>query len=173
MKNFTNIDAKTRLHRFLPIIMLFFSVLNEIDFNNLGLKYFSFNFSYILIFYYSLKRSESLGLISIFVAGLFNDVIVGLPVGTSSLIYLLLCAAAAYLKNITLSPSPLKDWFFFLITILCLNSITYIILNFLFNFEVSYLDEIINVIFTFLFYIIFSYFFGFIERHLLGSYNAR
>ena len=35
-----------------PLILLFVSVLNNYDFNYLGLKYFSFNFSYILIFYY-------------------------------------------------------------------------------------------------------------------------
>ena len=40
----------------IPIILLFISVLNNYDFNYLGLKYFSFNFSYILIFYYSLKK---------------------------------------------------------------------------------------------------------------------
>ena len=45
----------------IPVILLFISVLNNHDFNYLGLKYFSFNFSYILIFYYSLKKSESLG----------------------------------------------------------------------------------------------------------------
>ena len=33
-----------RLYVLAPIILLFLSVLNEIDFNNLGLKYFSFNF---------------------------------------------------------------------------------------------------------------------------------
>ena len=46
------------LYKYIPIILLFISVLNEFDFNNLGLKYFSFNFSYILIFYYSLKKSS-------------------------------------------------------------------------------------------------------------------
>ena len=57
-----------RLYRKIPLILLFISVLNESDFNNLGLKYFSFNFSYILIFYYSLKKIESLGYVYIFIA---------------------------------------------------------------------------------------------------------
>ena len=74
----------------IPLILLFISVLNNFDFNYLGLKYFSFNFSYILIFYYSLKKSESLGYIYIFIAGLFNDVVVGTPIGLSSLMYLIL-----------------------------------------------------------------------------------
>ena len=98
-----------------PIILLFISVLNEFDFNYLELKYFSFNFSYILIFYYSLKKSKSLGYGLIFIAGLFNDVIVGTPIGISSLFYLLICVLAAYLRNITLRPNLVKDWLFFLI----------------------------------------------------------
>jgi len=78
------------IQKYIPIILLFISVLNEFDFNNLGLIYFSFNFSYILIFYYSLTKSESLGYVYIFIAGLFNDVVVGTPIGISSLMYLIL-----------------------------------------------------------------------------------
>ena len=33
-----------KLYKYIPITLLFISVLNEFDFNNLGLKYFSFNF---------------------------------------------------------------------------------------------------------------------------------
>ncbi len=40
-----------------PIILLIVSVLNEFDFNYLNLKYFSFNFPFILIYYWSLKTS--------------------------------------------------------------------------------------------------------------------
>ena len=148
------------IYKFLPISLLFISVLNEIDFNHLGLKYFSFNFSYILIFYYSLKKSESFGYGLIFVAGLINDVVVGMPMGISSLVYLLLCGAAAYLRNITLRPSLMKDWIYFLMTILTINSITFLILTFIFSFEINFLDQIINIIFTFLFYLIFSYLFN-------------
>ena len=106
------------IQKYIPITLLFISVLNEFDFNNLGLTYFSFNFSYILIFYYGLKKSESLGYVYIFIAGLFNDVVVGTPIGISSLMFLILCGAAAYLRNITLRPSLIKDSIFFLITIL-------------------------------------------------------
>ena len=35
---------------YLPIIMLFFSVFNEFDFNYLKLDYFAFNFVHLLIF---------------------------------------------------------------------------------------------------------------------------
>ena len=120
------------IQKYIPIILLFISVLNDFDFNHLGLKYFSFNFSYILIFYYSLKKSESLGYTYIFIAGLFNDVVTGTPMGLSSLMYLILCVAASYLRNITLRPSLINDCIFFLITILIINSLYVCISKFYF-----------------------------------------
>ncbi len=157
----------------IPILLLFISVLNNFDFNHLGLKYFSFNFSYILIFYYSLKKSESLGYIYIFIAGLFNDVMTGTPMGLSSLMYLILCVAASYLRNITLRPSLLNDCIFFLITILIINSLMFVSLNFIFNYELNYFDQIINITYTFLFYFLFSNLFDFFEKYLVGRNNAR
>ncbi len=156
----------------LPLILLFISVLNDYDFNYLEMKYFSFNFSYILIFYYSLKKSESLGYTYIFIAGLFNDVVVGTPIGLTSLMYLILCVAAAYLRNITLRPSLIKDCIFFLITILIINSLLFIILNFIFSYQLDYFNQIINIIFTFLLYFLFSNLFDFFERHIVGNRNA-
>ena len=157
----------------IPILLLFISVLNNFDFNHLGLKYFSFNFSYILIFYYSLKKSESLGYTYIFIAGLFNDVVTGTPMGLSSLMYLILCVAASYLRNITLRPSLINDCIFFLITILIINSLLFVSLNFIFNYELNYFDQIINITYTFLFYFLFSNLFDFFEKYLVGRNNAR
>ena len=156
----------------IPLILLFVSVLNNYDFNYLGLKYFSFNFSYILIFYYSLKKSESLGYTYIFVAGLFNDVVLGTPIGISSLMYLILCGAAAYLRNITLRPSLIKDSIFFLITILIINSLLFIYLNFIFNYELNYYEQIINIIYTYLLYFLFANLFNFFEKNILGNRHA-
>ena len=158
-----------RLYRFFPLVLLFGSVLNEIDFNNLGLKYFSFNFSYILIFYFSLKKSDNLGYVSIFIAGLFNDVVTGIPMGISSLVFLLLCGATAYLRNITLRPSLMKDWIFFLMTILTVNSISFLILTFFFDYEINFFSLAMNIVFTFLFYLVFSYVFNFLERTVIGK----
>jgi rod shape-determining protein MreD len=157
----------------LPIILLFISVLNNYDFNYLGLKYFSFNFSYILIFYYSLKKSESLGYIYIFIAGLFNDVVIGTPMGLSSLMFLILCVAASYLRNITLRPSLIKDCIFFLVTILIINSLLFIALNFIFYYELDFFDQIINITFTFLLYFLFSNIFNFFEKYLMSINNVR
>jgi rod shape-determining protein MreD len=155
----------------IPIIVLYFSVLNEIDFNYLESRYFSFNFPFILIFYWSLVRPSILGYGHIFIAGLISDVVVGFPIGISSFSYLLICGFAKYLKNITLRPSLVKDWFFFLFTILVINSLIYIMLVLIFSFELNLIERFINLIFTFLLYIIFAYIFKIYQRFFLGINN--
>jgi len=165
-----NYKKKYFLYQYTPIFLLFTSILNEIDFN-LEFKYFSFNFAYILIFYYSLKREGSFGYILIFIAGLFNDVMNGLPMGISSLSYLLLCTAAAYLRNITVRPSLIKDGISFLITILVLNFIIYLYLILFLDHEIDYFNQIKNIIGTLVMYIVFSYVFRFIDGFFLGRFN--
>jgi len=165
-------NIKLFLYKYFPVILLFIVILNELDFNYLDLKYFSFNFSYILIFYYSIKRSQSLGYIYVFVAGLFNDVVVGTPIGLSSLMFLILCVAASYLRNITLRPSLIKDGIFFLITILIINSLLFIALNFIFDYELDFFDQIINITFTFLLYFLFSNIFNIFEKYFMSNNNV-
>ena len=109
---------------------------------------------------------------SLFIAGLFNDVIVGLPMGISSLLFLLLCGFASYLRNITLRPNLIKDWIFFLITLLIINSFSYIFLVFIFEYDIDHTNSIINTLFTFTFYIFFTYIFHFIENFFVGYRNA-
>jgi len=164
-----NKEIKKKLLRQVPLILLFISVLNNFDFNYLGLKYFSFNFSYILIFYFSLKRNLSLGYTYIFIAGLFNDVVNGSPIGMSSLMYLFLCGVAAYLRVITLRTSLFKDLIPFVGAILILNSLFFIVVNLFFDFEVSFIDQIVNIFFTSLLYLLFSSFFNF----FIGNSNVR
>ena len=45
----------SKIYSFLPIIVLFISVLNEFDFNYLKLEYFSFNLPFILILFFASK----------------------------------------------------------------------------------------------------------------------
>ena len=155
-----------------PIILLIVSVLNEFDFNYLNLKYFSFNFPFILIYFWSLKKSGSLGYGLIFLSGLFNDIVTGLPIGVSSLAYLLICGFSAYLRNITLRPSAIKDWFFFGFTILVVNSLMYLIISLIFNVELNYYSILVNILFTLLFYIIFSGLFNYYLKLIFGVHSV-
>ena len=61
------------VYSWLPIIVLYISVLNEFDLNYLNIEYFSFNFPLILIFYFSLKDYSNFDYLLVFFAGLIND----------------------------------------------------------------------------------------------------
>ena len=162
------IEGKTPIFRkiltFAPLILLFISVMNEFDLNYLNYKYFSFNFPFILIFYWSLKRSQSLGYGYIFIAGLFNDVVIGFPMGVSGLTYLLICGFAAYLRNITLRTNLPNEWLFFLFTILVATAMNYLMLISFFSIELNYYELIGNILFTFIFYYIFAIIFDVYQK---------
>jgi len=155
----------------LPLIILFFSVFNEFDFNYLKLEYFSFNFVHLLIFFWTLRNPDHLGYLAIFFAGIINDVVIGIPVGISSFCYLLLCSVTAYIRNITLSPNFIKDWISLLFTILLINSIQVIILDLIFLIKVDYMNYLINSGFTFLFYPIFFVIFNLLSERIYKQKN--
>ena len=148
-----------KIYTWLPILALFISVFNEFDLNYLNIDYFSFNFPFILIFYFALKAYQRFDYFLVFLAGLFNDTVVGLPLGISSMSYILICIFATYLRNITISPNLIKDWFYFLFIISLINSINFTVLFLFFSYELDITLFIVNNFFTFLFYIVFSIFF--------------
>ena len=158
-------------YSYLPILILFFSVFNEFDFNYLKLDYFSFNFVHLLIFFWTLRNPDHLGYLAIFFAGIINDVVIGIPIGISSFCYLVLCSVTAYIRNITLSPNFIKDWISLLFTILLINSIQVIILDLIFLIQVDYMNYLINSGFTFLFYPIFFIIFNFLNERIAKQSN--
>ena len=150
-----------KLYSWLPLIVLIISVLNEFDLNYLNLDYFSFNFPFILIFFFTLKEFKNFDYLFVFIAGLINDTVVGLPLGISSLSYTLICIATSYFRNITIRPSLIKDWFYFLFVISLINSINYSILTLFFSFNIVLMDYLVNTFFTFIFYVFFISIFRF------------
>ena len=166
MTNFKSRGFYIKFYSFLPIIVLFISVLNEFDLNYLKLEYFSFNFPFILIFFFTLKDFKNFDYLLVFLAGLVNDTVVGLPLGISSLSYILICIATSYLRNITIRPNPIKDWFYFLFIISLINSINYSILTLFFSYDPLLLNYLVNIFFTFVLYILFSYLFKYYLKGL-------
>ena len=155
------------IYTWLPIIGLYFSVLNEFDLNYLNIEYFSFNFPFILIFYFSLKVYSHFDYLLVFFAGLINDTVVGLPLGLSSLSYVLVCIFTSYLRNMTIRPHLIKDWFYFLFVISLINSINYSILFLFFSYDLDIMFYVINNLFTFLLYIPTT----FVFKHFLKGVN--
>ena len=156
---------------YIPTLILLFSVLNEFDLNYLDIEYFSFNFVYILIFYWTLKNPLHLSYGIIFLAGIVNDVVIGTPMGLSSFCYLLICTITAYIRNITLSPNFINDWVALLFTLLLVNSIEVICLDLIFSINVNYTKYFVNTGFTFLFYPIFLIIFNKLETRIRVKKN--
>ena len=119
----------SKFYAWLPIVVLYVSVLNEFDVNYLDLDFFSFNFPFILIFFFTLKDFKNFDYLLVFLAGLINDTVVGLPLGLSSLSFMIICIATSYFRNITIRPDQTKDWFYFLFIIILVNSLNYSILT--------------------------------------------
>ena len=159
MLSFKKNNLIYRLYTWLPILLLYLSVLNEFDLNYMNIEYFSFNFPLLLIFYFALKEYGRFDFLLVFIAGLINDTVIGLPLGISSFSYILVCTFAAYLRNITIRPNLVKDWFYFLFVISLINSISYSVLFFFFSAELDIMFYVVNNFFTFLLYIPVTYLF--------------
>tara|TARA_Y100001970_G_scaffold232379_1_gene289234 strand:- start:5951 stop:6451 length:501 start_codon:yes stop_codon:yes gene_type:complete len=157
------INLKNKILNYLPLFLLYFSVLNEfdIDVSNVGL--FSFNLPFIIIFYWSLKDPDQIGNGLIFISGILNDVTLGYPIGLSSFIYLTIIGFAAYLRYITLRPNIVKDSLVFLISILFANSVNSLILSYIFSIEINFFEIITNITFTFLLYFLFAKIFNYLK----------
>ena len=151
----------SKIYSFLPIIVLYVSVLNEFDVNYLDLDFFSFNFPFILIFFFTLKDFKNFDYLLVFLAGLINDTVVGLPLGLSSLSFMIICIATSYFRNITIRPNQAKDWFYFLFVIILVNSLNYSILTLFFSYNLILWSYVVNIFFTFLFYLVFITIFKF------------
>ena len=157
------INFKNKLLKYFPLILLYFSVLNEFDIDVSSVGLMSFNLPFIIIFYWSLRDPDQIGNGLIFIAGILNDVTLGYPIGISSFIYLTIIGFAAYLRNITLRPNIYKDSLVFLVSILFANSINSLILSYIFSIEINFFEIIVNITFTFLLYFLFAKIFNYMK----------
>ena len=144
-----------------PLILLYYLSISEIDshFENY-FEILSFNIQLIIIYFWSLKRPEVLGNGHVFFAGVINDVVMGTPLGLSSLSYLIVALTSTYVKNMTVNTSITSDWFTFFIALLFSN-ITFLILasNFS-NISVQLIDISYNTFFTIIFFPFFWFIFN-------------
>ena len=142
-------EIKFKFLELIPLLLLFFISLNGnsvIDF-----KFFSINVHYILIYYWVLRQPQALGYGFIFLAGIINDVVFGLPIGATSLSLLVISAVAAYVRVVTVRMTLINDWVSFIPALLLANFVYFIVLYFS-NYSIDYLYLFKNSIFTFIFY---------------------
>ena len=158
----TNKKIFRRSIRSFPIIILYFLVFTGFDLSFFFYDAnFSFNFAYLIIFFFVLKNPENISYGLIFLAGIINDIVQNFPIGISSINYLLLCAIAAFIRARMILPNLFYDWILFFIAILIVSSINYTVLTMIFEFPIKYGTLMSSGIITFLTYPIFSKIFNY------------
>ena len=166
-KNFVS-----RFLSLIPLLILFFLAFSETDFNFEKLSFLSFNLIYIVIFYWVLKNPDILGYGFIFLAGIVNDVIIGLPIGVSPITYLVLAGFAAYVRYLTVQPSLIYDWIVFVPSIAVTNSVYFYILRIFFDFDINYITLLLNTCATIILYPFFGILFGFLANLIIKEKNV-
>ena len=153
---------KLKILKSLPLIIFYFLIFNSFDelreietLNN-----FSFKLQMIIIYFYVLKFPDQLGLGHVFLGGIINDIILGTPMGTSSLSFLILAFFTSYMKNVTLRSKMSAEWFTFIPALFFSNLVYFIIVNNFSNLSFYYLELLRSSFFTFLFFPIFYYLFN-------------
>jgi len=156
-----------------PLILLYYLSISEIDtyFENY-FEILSFNIQLIIIYFWSLKRPEVLGNGHIFFAGLLNDVVVGLPLGLSSMTYLITSLVATYVKNMTVNTRITTDWFTFFIAITFSNLLLLILLTNFSEITISFIDMSYNTFFTLIFFPFFWFLFVYYNSIITSGKNV-
>jgi len=162
-------EIKLKIFELIPLLLLFFISLNGnsvFDF-----RFFSINVHYILVYYWVLKRPQTLGYGFIFLSGIITDVIIGLPIGISALTLLIVASVAAYVRVVTVRISLFNDWLSFIPALLIANFVYFIALHFS-NYSIDYIYLFKNSIFTFIFYPLLWLFFGALINFIKAGSHA-
>ena len=133
----------------LPLLILLLISMNGSSVINI--KFFSINIHYILVYYWVLRRPESLGYGFIFLSGLISDVVLGFPLGINSLSLLFVAGVAAYVRVVTVRITLINDWISFIPALLFANFVYFISLYYS-DFSIDYFYLLKNSIFTLIFY---------------------
>ena len=156
-----------------PLVLLYYLSVSEIDshFENY-FEILSFNIQLIIIYFWVSKRPEALGSGHIFFAGLINDVVMGFPLGVSSLSYLVVSLVATYIKNMTVNTRITTDWFSFFIAIFFSNLVFFILLVNFSEIKIDLVEISYNTFFTLLFFPFFWFLFTYYNTILTYGKNA-
>tara|TARA_B100001996_G_scaffold353725_1_gene315288 strand:+ start:166 stop:681 length:516 start_codon:yes stop_codon:yes gene_type:complete len=143
------------LLRSAPLILLIYICISEFHTQFYFWRIFSFNLQFIIIYYWVLRDPSILGYGFVFLSGMINDVVLSLPLGTSSLSYLFVSLVAAYVRNATVRSTLFTDWFTFVVAIIAGNSITFFLILKFVDVQVEYAGLFYNSLFTFILYPVF------------------
>ncbi len=135
-----------------PLILLYYLCISEIDTNlENTFEIFTLNFQIILVYFWVLKRPEVMANGHVFIAGLINDVVMGFPMGISSLSYLVMVFFGTYVRNKSVNTTIASDWFTFLMAMIFSNLLFFSLLNNFSDLSFSYSKIGYNIFFYFIY----------------------
>ena len=156
-----------------PLILLYYLSISEIDTNLEKIfEIFTFNLPIIIIYFWILKRPSVMGTGHIFVVGLINDVVMGFPLGISSLSYLIVCFVSNYVRNKSVNTTIASDWFTFLIALIFANLLFFSLINNFSDIIISYTKIGYNTFFTLFLFPIFWLLFSLYQANFIGGQDA-
>ena len=156
-----------------PLILLYYLCISEVDTNLEKIfEIFTLNFQIILIYFWVLKRPEILANGHIFIAGLVNDVVMGFPLGISSLSYLIIIFVGTYVRNKSVNTTIASDWFTFFMAMLFSNLLFFSLLNNFSDLSFSFSKIGYNMFFTFFMFPIFWLLFNLYQITFIGNRDA-
>ena len=156
-----------------PLMLLYYLSISDVDANLENfLEIFSINLQIIIIYFWMIKRPSLMGTGHIFVAGLINDVVMGFPLGISSLAYLLVCFVGNYVRNKSVNTTLASDWFTFLIALLFSNLLFFSLINNFSDLVIPFAKIGYNTFFTFFLFPIFWFLFNIYQMNFIGSQDA-
>ena len=136
------------VNKFPALLLLFVSLSGSsiIDF-----KIISINILYIVVYFWVLRKPDSIGYGFIFLAGIITDVVHGFPIGSNPLSLLIIAGVASYIRVLTVRITLINDWLSF-IPALLISNLTYFLTLIFSDYSISYLYLFQSSISTFLFY---------------------
>ena len=141
-----------------PLFLLYYLSISEVDTNFEKLfEVFSLNLQIIIIYFWIIKRPNLMGTGHIFFAGLINDVVMGFPLGISSLSYLVVCFFGNYVRNKSVNTTIASDWFTFFIALIFANLLFFSLLNNFSDITTTFTKIGYNTFFTLFAFPVFGY----------------
>tara|TARA_B100001989_G_scaffold251977_1_gene232623 strand:- start:1000 stop:1512 length:513 start_codon:yes stop_codon:yes gene_type:complete len=156
-----------------PLILLYYLCISEVDTNFEKIfEFFTLNFQIILIYFWVLKRPEIMANGHIFLAGLINDVVMGFPLGISSLSYLIIIFVGTYVRNKSVNTTIASDWFTFFMAMVFSNLLFFSLLNNFSDLSFSLTKIGYNMFFTLFMFPIFWLIFNLYQLSFIGGRDA-
>ena len=163
----------SKIYKAGPLLLLYYLCISEVDTNLEKIfEIFTLNFQIILIYFWVLKRPEIMANGHIFIAGLINDVVMGFPLGISSLSYLIIIFVGTYVRNKSVNTTIASDWFTFLMAMIFSNLLFFSLLNNFSDLSFSMTKIGYNMFFTLFMFPIFWLLFNLYQMTFIGGKDA-